>query len=101
MVVLKRTLAGKEPSALFLMLPAGAPFRRTGSKDMVRKTIAAAAAAMMVASPALAAELPVLRDDGARRSGAVASLYLNVPLGGGARAEAPFGGLKLSMVHDY
>ena len=68
---------------------------------MVRKTIAAAAAAMMVAGPASAAELPSLSDDGARRSGAVASLYFKVPLGGGARAQAPFGGLKLSMRHDY
>ena len=68
---------------------------------MLRKTMAAAAAAMMAAAPAMAAELPGLREDGARRSGAVASVYYKVPLGGGTRAKAPFGGLKLSMTHDY
>ena len=68
---------------------------------MLTKTMAAAAAAMMAAAPAMAAELPGLREDGARRSGAVASVYYKVPLGGGDRAKAPYGGLKLSMVHDY
>ena len=68
---------------------------------MLSKTMAAAAAVMMAAAPAMAAELPNLREDGARRSGAVAAVYYKVPLGGGARAKAPYGGLKLSMMHDY
>jgi hypothetical protein len=68
---------------------------------MVRKAIAAAAATMMAATPCVAAELPGFEDPGARRSGAVASVYYKVPLGGGAKAKAPRSGLKLSMTHDY
>ena len=68
---------------------------------MLAKTMAAAAAATMAATPVMAAELPRLADDGARRSGAVASVYYKIPLGGGGRAKAPHGGLKLSMMHDY
>jgi hypothetical protein len=68
---------------------------------MLSKTMAAAAAAMMMASPCMAAELPDFQDAGARRSGAVAAAYFKVPLGGGARTKAPHAGLKLSMRHDY
>jgi hypothetical protein len=69
---------------------------------MFRKTMAAAAAAAMVASPVAAAELRDHEGSGARRSGAVAAAYFRVPLGGGsARAKAPKAGLKLSMRHDY
>ena len=68
---------------------------------MVRKSLAAAAAAMMVASPCVAAELPSLADDGARRSGAVIGGYYKVPLGGAKKSAKPAAGLRLAMVHDY
>jgi hypothetical protein len=72
-----------------------------GGKKMLSKTLAAAAAAMLVVSPCMAAELPAFSDAGARRSGAVAAAYFKVPLGGGTQARAPHAGLKLSMRHDY
>jgi hypothetical protein len=68
---------------------------------MMRKYLAAAAAASMAASPCLAAEIPAMRDTGARQSGAVAAAYFKVPLGGGGQAAKAHGGLKLAMVHDY
>ena len=68
---------------------------------MLRRGLAVAAAAMMVATPCLAAELPRLQDEGARRSGGVAGAYFKVPLGGGARAKGPKAGLRLAAVHDY
>lgn len=68
---------------------------------MLSKTMAAVAAAMLVAGPCMAADLPAFNDAGARRSGAVAAAYFKVPLGGGAQTRAPFAGVKLSMRHDY
>jgi hypothetical protein len=67
----------------------------------MRNVLAVAAAATMVASPCLAAEIPAMRDAGARQSGAVAAAYFKVPLGGGAKAKKAHGGVKLAMVHDY
>jgi hypothetical protein len=67
----------------------------------MRNVLAVAAAAAMVASPCLAAEIPAMRDTGARQSGAVAAAYFRVPLGGGAKAKKAHGGVKLAMVHDY
>lgn len=68
---------------------------------MMRKYLAIAAAAGMAASPCLAADIPGMRDSGARQSGAVAAAYFKVPLGGGAKARKAQGGVKLAMVHDY
>jgi hypothetical protein len=67
---------------------------------MFRNLIAAAAAAAMAAAPAAAAELPRYDEQGARRSGAAATAYFRVPLGG-PREKAPRAGLKLAMMHDY
>ena len=67
----------------------------------MRNVVAVAAAAAMVASPCLAADIPAMRDTGARQSGAVAAAYFKVPLGGAAKARKAQGGLKLAMVHDY
>ena len=68
---------------------------------MLRKVMAAAAAAAMIAGPVAAAELRDHDSPGARRSGAVAAVYYRVPLGGGTRAKVPKAGLKLSVRHDY
>ncbi len=68
---------------------------------MMRGLIALAAAGALTATPCLAAELP---DEGFRpatRSGAVAGLYLKLPLGAPRSAErAPRTGLRLAMTHD-
>jgi hypothetical protein len=69
---------------------------------MFSKAMAAAAAAMMAATPALAAEVPAMQDQGARRSGATVGAYYKIPLGGGtAKAKTPRGGFRLTMTHDY
>ena len=67
----------------------------------MRKYLAAAAAASVAASPCVAADIPALRESGARQSGAVAAAYYKVPLGGGTKARKAHGGVKLAMVHDY
>ena len=67
---------------------------------MLKKSLTAAAAAMMIAGPCLAAELPQMQDQGARRSGAVAGGYFKVPFGG-AKSRKAAAGLRMSMVHDY
>jgi hypothetical protein len=67
----------------------------------MKKLVAIAAAASMAASPCLAADIPAMRESGARQSGAVAAAYFKVPLGGGAKAKKAQGGLKLAAVHDY
>lgn len=67
----------------------------------MKNFVAAAAALTMAASPCFAADIPLLRDAGARQSGAVAAAYFKVPLGGGARAQKAHAGLKLAMTHDY
>jgi hypothetical protein len=67
---------------------------------MLRNLIAAIAAAAVVAAPAAAAELPRYDEQGARRSGAAATAYFRIPLGG-PRDKAPRAGLKLAMLHDY
>jgi hypothetical protein len=94
-------LPGRERRFTLGMRRTGAPMRRDRERTMLSKTMAAAAAAMLVASPCVAAELPALNDAGARRSGAVAAAYFKVPLGGGAQARAPHAGVKLSVRHDY
>jgi hypothetical protein len=63
--------------------------------------LAFAAALGMTASPCFAADIPAMRDSGARQSGALAAAYFKVPLGGGAKARKAHGGLKLAMTHDY
>jgi hypothetical protein len=67
----------------------------------MKNFVAAVAALATAASPCLAADIPAMRDSGARQSGAVAAAYFKVPLGGGAKAKKAHGGLKLAMVHDY
>ncbi len=67
---------------------------------MIAKLLALGAAATMAATPCLSAELPHFQENGARRTGAVAGVYLSVPLIG-ARSQAPRAGLRLSMRHDY
>lgn len=67
----------------------------------MRKYLAVAAAASMAATPCLAADIPAMRDSGARQSGAVAAAYFKVPLGGAAKAQKAHGGVKLAMTHDY
>jgi hypothetical protein len=67
---------------------------------MLKKSLGAAAAAMLAAGPCLAAELPQFRDSGVRQSGAVAGAYFKVPLGGAKSGKAA-AGLRMTMVHDY
>ena len=67
----------------------------------MKKYLAVTAAAMLAAGPCLAADIPALRDSGARQSGAVAAAYFKVPLGAAGKARKAHGGLKLAMVHDY
>jgi hypothetical protein len=67
----------------------------------MKNFVAAAAALAMAASPCLAADIPAIRETGARQSGALAAAYFKVPLGGGAKAQKAHGGLKLAMTHDY
>ena len=67
---------------------------------MLKNLIAATAAAAMIAAPAAAAELPRYDEQGARRSGAAATAYFRIPLGG-PREKAPRAGLKLGMKHEY
>ena len=64
------------------------------------KYLAFAAACSMAASPCLAADLAGFDDVGARRSGAGAGAYLEVPFGGprDGRAQA---GFRLTVSHDY
>ncbi len=70
---------------------------------MIGRTLPAAAALAMAATPCLAAEIPNHEPAGARRSSAVAGVYFRVPLSrdGGGRARAPQAGLRLTMNHDY
>jgi hypothetical protein len=49
----------------------------------------------------MAAEIPAVGETGARQSGAVASAYFKIPLGGGTNAAKAHGGVKLAMTHDY
>lgn len=67
---------------------------------MVRNAIAFAAACSMAASPCLAADLVQLDEAGARRSGAGAGLYVEVPFGG-PRDGRPQAGMRLTASHDY
>ena len=66
----------------------------------MRNAIAFAAACSMAASPCLAADLIQVDEAGARRSGAGAGLYLEVPLGGPRSGHAQ-AGLRLTVNHDY
>lgn len=67
----------------------------------MKNFVAATAALTLAASPCFAAEIPELREAGARQSGAVAAAYFKIPLGGGAKSRKAKGGVKLAMVHDY
>ena len=64
---------------------------------MLARSIALTAA-LMTATPCLAADLSFAADQGARRSGAVMGAYFRVPLGADKGARA---GLRLAMTHDY
>ncbi len=64
------------------------------------RLVAFAAACSMAASPCLAADLHQVNDVGARRSGAGAGVYFQVPLGG-ARSGQPHAGLRVTTIHDY
>ena len=66
----------------------------------MRNAIAFAAACSLAASPCLAADLVQFDEAGARRSGAGAGVYVEVPLGG-PRSGRTQAGLKLTVNHDY
>jgi hypothetical protein len=67
---------------------------------MFTKLLPIAAAASLVASPCAAASLENAPEIGERRSGAVAGLYLSMPIGGKKSGKAQ-AGLRLQAMHDY
>lgn len=70
---------------------------------MISRTLAAAAALTLAATPCMAAEIPNHEPPGSRRSSAVAGVYLRVPLSrdSNGRAEPAQAGFRMTMRHDY
>lgn len=71
-----------------------------GSKRMIGRALATAAALAMGAAPCMAADLSQVQVSGERRSGATAGVYFAVPFGG-ERSGRSQAGLRLRMDHEY
>lgn len=70
---------------------------------MIARSLAAAAALGLAATPCLAAEIPNHDPPGARRTNAVAGAYVRIPLSrdSSGRARPAYAGFRMSMQHDY